>query len=123
MSELVCIPTLQSWIVHGTPAISCDLTRYLIKNLCSCGHDPGRLLNMILFAINNSGLKHNQSVLWTVYDFLKNVFFSPLSLLSDSLIQDLIAARLVLPNRITIPLKKNINIAHLRFPIPYVSVL
>uniref|UniRef100_A0A8C3PL81 Extended synaptotagmin 3 n=1 Tax=Calidris pygmaea TaxID=425635 RepID=A0A8C3PL81_9CHAR len=38
--------------------------------------------------------------------------------MSDSLIQDFIAARLVLPNRITVPLKKNMNIAHLRFPIP-----
>uniref|UniRef100_A0A663N5X5 Extended synaptotagmin 3 n=1 Tax=Athene cunicularia TaxID=194338 RepID=A0A663N5X5_ATHCN len=33
-----------------------------------------------------------------------------------------IAARLVLPNRITVPLKKNMNIALLRFPIPHVSV-
>ncbi|KAJ6634006.1 hypothetical protein lerEdw1_014200, partial [Lerista edwardsae] len=40
------------------------------------------------------------------------------SVLSESLLQDLIASRLVLPNRITIPLKKNINIAQLRFPIP-----
>uniref|UniRef100_A0A8C0AWQ0 SMP-LTD domain-containing protein n=1 Tax=Buteo japonicus TaxID=224669 RepID=A0A8C0AWQ0_9AVES len=40
---------------------------------------------------------------------------------SYSLIQDFIAARLVLPNRITVPLKKNINIAHLRFPVPRVS--
>ncbi|KAG8125141.1 putative Extended synaptotagmin-3 protein, partial [Naja naja] len=39
-------------------------------------------------------------------------------LLSDSLIQDLIAARLVLPNRLTVPLKKNMNVAQLRFPIP-----
>ncbi|XP_023787104.1 extended synaptotagmin-3 isoform X3 [Cyanistes caeruleus] len=38
--------------------------------------------------------------------------------MSDSLIQDFIAARLVLPNRITVPLKKNMNIAHLRFPVP-----
>uniref|UniRef100_A0A8D2IRM2 SMP-LTD domain-containing protein n=1 Tax=Varanus komodoensis TaxID=61221 RepID=A0A8D2IRM2_VARKO len=53
---------------------------------------------------------------------LTNVLDAPgISLLSDSLIQDLIASRLVLPNRLTIPLKKNINIAHLRFPIPYVS--
>lgn len=44
------------------------------------------------------------------------------SLLSDSLIQDLIAARLVLPNRVTIPLKKNMNVAQLRFPIPRVSL-
>ncbi|NXM66733.1 ESYT3 protein, partial [Serilophus lunatus] len=41
-----------------------------------------------------------------------------INVMSDSLIQDFIAARLVLPNRITVPLKKNINIAHLRFPIP-----
>ncbi|NXT99619.1 ESYT3 protein, partial [Buphagus erythrorhynchus] len=41
-----------------------------------------------------------------------------LYVMSDSLIQDFIAARLVLPNRITVPLKKNMNIAHLRFPVP-----
>ncbi|XP_032549809.1 extended synaptotagmin-3 [Chiroxiphia lanceolata] len=41
-----------------------------------------------------------------------------INVMSDSLIQDFIAARLVLPNRITVPLRKNMNIAHLRFPIP-----
>ncbi|XP_048342837.1 extended synaptotagmin-3 isoform X2 [Sphaerodactylus townsendi] len=51
---------------------------------------------------------------------LTNLLDAPgISVLSDSLIQDLIASRLVLPNRITIPLKKNINVASLRFPIPY----
>ncbi|KAM9011051.1 extended synaptotagmin-3 [Ara ararauna] len=42
-----------------------------------------------------------------------------INVMSDSLIQDFISARLVLPNRITVPLKKNMNIAHLRFPIPH----
>ncbi|NXG44678.1 ESYT3 protein, partial [Psilopogon haemacephalus] len=42
-----------------------------------------------------------------------------INVMSDSLIQDFIAARLVLPNRITVPLRKNMNIAHLRFPIPH----
>uniref|UniRef100_A0A663N5X0 Extended synaptotagmin 3 n=1 Tax=Athene cunicularia TaxID=194338 RepID=A0A663N5X0_ATHCN len=42
-----------------------------------------------------------------------------INIMSDSLIQDFIAARLVLPNRITVPLKKNMNIALLRFPIPH----
>uniref|UniRef100_A0A8C0FAH3 Extended synaptotagmin 3 n=1 Tax=Bubo bubo TaxID=30461 RepID=A0A8C0FAH3_BUBBB len=37
-----------------------------------------------------------------------------INVMSDSLIQDFIAARLVLPNRITVPLKKNMNIALLR---------
>ncbi|KAM3667319.1 extended synaptotagmin-3 [Ammospiza maritima maritima] len=41
-----------------------------------------------------------------------------INVMSDSLIQDFIAARLVLPNRVTVPLKKNMNIAHLRFPVP-----
>ncbi|NXH94952.1 ESYT3 protein, partial [Pachycephala philippinensis] len=41
-----------------------------------------------------------------------------INVMSDSLIQDFIASRLVLPNRITVPLKKNMNIAHLRFPVP-----
>uniref|UniRef100_A0A672TLN9 Extended synaptotagmin 3 n=1 Tax=Strigops habroptila TaxID=2489341 RepID=A0A672TLN9_STRHB len=42
-----------------------------------------------------------------------------INVMSDSLIQDFIASRLVLPNRITVPLKKDMNIAHLRFPIPH----
>ncbi|XP_034641709.1 extended synaptotagmin-3 [Trachemys scripta elegans] len=51
---------------------------------------------------------------------LTNLLDAPgISLMSDTIIQDLIAARLVLPNRITIPLKKNMKISHLRFPIPY----
>uniref|UniRef100_A0A8C4VQ55 Synaptotagmin SMP domain-containing protein n=1 Tax=Gopherus evgoodei TaxID=1825980 RepID=A0A8C4VQ55_9SAUR len=55
---------------------------------------------------------------------LTNLLDAPgISLMSDTIIQDLIAARLVLPNRITIPLKKNMKISHLRFPMPYVSLL
>uniref|UniRef100_A0A6J0SFY6 Extended synaptotagmin-3 n=1 Tax=Pogona vitticeps TaxID=103695 RepID=A0A6J0SFY6_9SAUR len=51
---------------------------------------------------------------------MTNLLDAPgISLLSDSLIQDVIATRLVLPNRLTIPLKKNINVAQLRFPIPH----
>ncbi|XP_009873472.1 PREDICTED: extended synaptotagmin-3 [Apaloderma vittatum] len=51
---------------------------------------------------------------------MSNVLDVPgINVVSDSLIQDFIAARLVLPNRITVPLKKNVNIAHLRFPIPH----
>ncbi|XP_066477566.1 extended synaptotagmin-3 [Tiliqua scincoides] len=51
---------------------------------------------------------------------LTNLLDAPgISSLSESLLQDLIASRLVLPNRITIPLKKNIDISRLRFPIPY----
>ncbi|XP_043380901.1 extended synaptotagmin-3 isoform X2 [Chelonia mydas] len=51
---------------------------------------------------------------------LTNLLDAPgISSMSDTIIQDLIAARLVLPNRITIPLKKNMKISHLRFPIPY----
>ncbi|XP_054237230.1 extended synaptotagmin-3 [Indicator indicator] len=42
-----------------------------------------------------------------------------INVMSDSLIQDFIASRLVLPNRVTVPLKKNMTIAHLRFPIPH----
>nr|XP_034985626.1 extended synaptotagmin-3 isoform X1 [Zootoca vivipara] len=50
---------------------------------------------------------------------LTNLLDAPgISSFSDTLIQDLIAARLVLPNRITIPLKKNIDISRLKFPIP-----
>ncbi|XP_074070967.1 extended synaptotagmin-3 isoform X2 [Macrotis lagotis] len=37
---------------------------------------------------------------------------------SDSMFEDLIAAHLVLPNRVTIPVKKGMNITNLRFPLP-----
>uniref|UniRef100_A0A8D0HB73 Extended synaptotagmin-3 n=1 Tax=Sphenodon punctatus TaxID=8508 RepID=A0A8D0HB73_SPHPU len=51
---------------------------------------------------------------------LTNLLDAPgISLMSDTLIQDLIAARLVLPNRITVPLMKNLDVSQLRFPIPY----
>ncbi|XP_032766074.1 extended synaptotagmin-3 [Rattus rattus] len=38
--------------------------------------------------------------------------------LSDSLLEDLIAAHLVLPNRVTVPVKKGLDIASLRVPLP-----
>lgn len=43
--------------------------------------------------------------------------------MSETIIQDLIAARLVLPNRITVPLHNNIDVSCLQFPVPCVSVL
>lgn len=44
----------------------------------------------------------------------------PRSGLSDSLIQDIISSYLVLPNRITIPLVGDVELAQLRFPMPKV---
>lgn len=40
---------------------------------------------------------------------------------SDSLLEDLIAAHLVLPNRVTVPVKKGLDLTNLRFPLPCVS--
>ena len=40
---------------------------------------------------------------------------------SDSLLEDLIAAHLVLPNRVTVPVKKDLDVTNLRFPLPCVS--
>lgn len=40
---------------------------------------------------------------------------------SDSLLEDLIATHLVLPNRVTVPVKKGLDVTHLRFPLPCVS--
>lgn len=40
---------------------------------------------------------------------------------SDSLLEDLIAAHLVLPNRVTVPVKKGMDVTSLRFPLPCVS--
>uniref|UniRef100_A0A8C5KPD3 Extended synaptotagmin-3 n=1 Tax=Jaculus jaculus TaxID=51337 RepID=A0A8C5KPD3_JACJA len=37
---------------------------------------------------------------------------------SDSLLEDLIAAHLVLPNRVTVPVKKGLDVTNLRFPLP-----
>lgn len=47
-----------------------------------------------------------------------NVAFSELS---DSLLEDLIAAHLVLPNRVTVPVKKGLDVTNLRVPLPCVS--
>lgn len=40
---------------------------------------------------------------------------------SDGLLEDLIAAHLVLPNRMTVPVKKGLDVTNLRFPLPCVS--
>ncbi|XP_059955602.1 extended synaptotagmin-3 isoform X2 [Mesoplodon densirostris] len=37
---------------------------------------------------------------------------------SDSLLEDLIAAHMVLPNRVTVPVKKGLDLTALRFPLP-----
>ncbi|XP_007945732.1 extended synaptotagmin-3 [Orycteropus afer afer] len=37
---------------------------------------------------------------------------------SDSLLEDLIASHLVLPNRMTVPVKKGLDVTNLRFPLP-----
>ncbi|XP_067593799.1 extended synaptotagmin-3 isoform X3 [Pseudorca crassidens] len=41
-----------------------------------------------------------------------------ISEVSDSLLEDLIAAHLVLPNRVTVPVKKGLDLTNLRFPLP-----
>lgn len=46
-----------------------------------------------------------------------------LSEVSDSLLEDLIAAHLVLPNRVTLPVKKGLDVTNLRFPLPCVSTI
>ncbi|OWK05736.1 hypothetical protein Celaphus_00012972, partial [Cervus elaphus hippelaphus] len=38
--------------------------------------------------------------------------------MTDSLLEDLIAAHLVLPNRVTVPVKKGLDVTNLRFPLP-----
>lgn len=40
---------------------------------------------------------------------------------SDSLLEELIAAHLVLPNRVTVPVKKGLDVTNLLFPLPCVS--
>lgn len=49
--------------------------------------------------------------------------FGPDSGFSDSLIQDLIYSYLVLPNRVTVPLVGDVELAQLRFPMPKVRKL
>ncbi|XP_075403974.1 extended synaptotagmin-3 [Tenrec ecaudatus] len=50
---------------------------------------------------------------------LTNLLDAPgLNEVSDSLLEDLIAAHLVLPNRVTVPVKKGLDVTNLRFPLP-----
>lgn len=63
-----------------------------------------------------------------IFFFIINLFISPppphvvsLSGLCDNIIQDIIYSFLVLPNRITIPLVGEAQLAQLRFPMPKVT--
>ncbi|XP_022438300.1 extended synaptotagmin-3 isoform X3 [Delphinapterus leucas] len=50
---------------------------------------------------------------------LTNLLDAPgISEVSDSMLEDLIAAHLVLPNRVTVPVKKGLDLTNLRFPLP-----
>ncbi|XP_036706299.1 extended synaptotagmin-3 isoform X7 [Balaenoptera musculus] len=50
---------------------------------------------------------------------LTNLLDAPgINEMSDSLLEDLIAAHLVLPNRVTVPVKKGLDLTNLRFPLP-----
>ncbi|XP_036760162.2 extended synaptotagmin-3 isoform X12 [Manis pentadactyla] len=50
---------------------------------------------------------------------LTNLLDAPgISNASDSLLEDLIATYLVLPNRVTVPVKKGLDVTSLRFPLP-----
>ncbi|KAB1283253.1 Extended synaptotagmin-3 [Camelus dromedarius] len=50
---------------------------------------------------------------------LTNLLDAPvINEVTDSLLEDLIAAHLVLPNRVTVPVKKGLDVANLRFPLP-----
>ncbi|XP_058585991.1 extended synaptotagmin-3 isoform X2 [Neofelis nebulosa] len=50
---------------------------------------------------------------------LTNLLDAPgINEMSDSLLEDLIAAHLVLPNRVTVPVKKGLDVTNLLFPLP-----
>ncbi|KAM7063454.1 extended synaptotagmin-3 [Molossus nigricans] len=50
---------------------------------------------------------------------LTNLLDAPgINEVSDSLLEDLIAAHLVLPNRVTVPVKKGLDVTNVRFPLP-----
>ncbi|XP_032988594.1 extended synaptotagmin-3 [Rhinolophus ferrumequinum] len=50
---------------------------------------------------------------------LTNLLDAPgINEVSDSLLEDLIASHLVLPNRVTLPVKKGLDVTNLRFPLP-----
>ncbi|XP_063105140.1 extended synaptotagmin-3 isoform X4 [Cavia porcellus] len=50
---------------------------------------------------------------------LTNLLDAPgINEVSDGLLEDLIAAHLVLPNRMTVPVKKGLDVTNLRFPLP-----
>ncbi|XP_054984225.1 extended synaptotagmin-3 [Sorex araneus] len=51
---------------------------------------------------------------------LTNLLDAPgINEVSDSLLEDLIAAHLVLPNRVSVPVKKGLDVTRLRFPLPH----
>uniref|UniRef100_A0A8C9CA87 Extended synaptotagmin-3 n=1 Tax=Phocoena sinus TaxID=42100 RepID=A0A8C9CA87_PHOSS len=50
---------------------------------------------------------------------MTNLLDAPgISEVSDSMLEDLITAHLVLPNRVTVPVKKGLDLTNLRFPLP-----
>ncbi|XP_057595541.1 extended synaptotagmin-3 isoform X4 [Hippopotamus amphibius kiboko] len=50
---------------------------------------------------------------------LTNLLDAPgINEVTESLLEDLIAAHLVLPNRVTVPVKKGLDVTNLRFPLP-----
>ncbi|XP_055978067.1 extended synaptotagmin-3 [Sorex fumeus] len=51
---------------------------------------------------------------------LTNLLDAPgINEMSDSLLEDLIASHLVLPNRVSVPVKKGLDVTRLRFPLPH----
>nr|AAH37292.1 FAM62C protein [Homo sapiens] len=60
--------------------------------------------------------KQHLQINWTG---LTNLLDAPgINDVSDSLLEDLIATHLVLPNRVTVPVKKGLDLTNLRFPLP-----
>ncbi|KAJ7403297.1 Extended synaptotagmin-3 [Pitangus sulphuratus] len=103
--------------INGIKAYTKEIGRRQVTldlQICYIG-DCEIHMDISKFNLGVKGVQHLE-INWAGMSNLLDV--PGINVMSDSLIQDFIASRLVLPNRITVPLKKNMNIAHLRFPIP-----
>ncbi|XP_023787103.1 extended synaptotagmin-3 isoform X2 [Cyanistes caeruleus] len=103
--------------INGIKAYTKEIDRRQVTldlQICYIG-DCEIHMDISKFNLGVKGVQHLE-INWAGMSNLLDI--PGINVMSDSLIQDFIAARLVLPNRITVPLKKNMNIAHLRFPVP-----
>uniref|UniRef100_A0A8C8VJS1 Extended synaptotagmin 2 n=1 Tax=Pelusios castaneus TaxID=367368 RepID=A0A8C8VJS1_9SAUR len=110
-----CRAGVKSIQIHGTMRVIMEpligdmpligaLSIFFLRKPFSCSSNYNVLMS------HGHGLK--------IFILLRNCYFFSNSGLSDTIILDIISNYLVLPNRITVPLVSEVEIAQLRFPIP-----